>query len=409
MESPTGSKEAHDLGYTLRTRYDPDPSRWTTSVSLTRTRYPQLFEEGAPFMVWANNYTRVLQTAQMFVQGYLGPFASTNGSVVSVTSKGFTGAIGNSLAPSDQCPNFVDTSGGDYATEWANVYIPPIMERLHALIDGNLTFTSNDISQMPYLCGFESQITGRLSPWCGVFTDEELRQYEYSNDIRYYYGLGPGTDLPATMMMPFLNSLVGLLEQGPGINGTSADGGSFELPSLLTAFLNDGQLTELVTASGVFDDEPALSSTEKNDDRLFIASRFVTMRGTIAFERLNCLGGGGSGSSTTSSTATATATRSCRPRPTQSKAARLARSAQNSTYVRIKLNDAVYTIPSCKSGPGGSCLLSEYATYVKDKYAAQGNWATNCNVTTEGAPTVVQGASFFTDLSSPWLQTLPPY
>lgn len=88
MESPTGAKEAHDMGYQLR------------------TRYPQLYNEGDDFIVWANNYTRVLQTAKFFVQGFLGFTTAEYGSVVSVTSKGFTGSIGNSLSPSDTCPNF---------------------------------------------------------------------------------------------------------------------------------------------------------------------------------------------------------------------------------------------------------------------------------------------------------------
>ncbi|CAN8095916.1 unnamed protein product [Discula destructiva] len=392
MVSPTGAKEAHDLGYQLR------------------TRYPQLYNEGDDFVVWANNYTRVLQTAKLFVQGFLGFTAAESGSVVSVTSKGFTGAIGNSLSPSDMCPNFLDSSGGDYATEWANVYIPPIQERLEALIEGNFTFLANDISQMPYLCGFESQITGRLSPWCNIFTDYELQQYEYAQDIRYWYGLGPGTDLEQTMMMPYLNSLVGLLQDGPGQNGTAADGSSFALPNLLATFLNDGQLVELITASGVFDDEAAFSGTEMNEERLFIASHFVTMRGTIAFERLNCR----VDSSSSSSQATNIVSRSgyqytnSTPSGTNTTSPGTG-SGTNATYVRIKLNDAVYTLPSCQDGPGKSCLLSDYAKYISEKYAAEGSWTENCNVTTAGAPTTVQGASFYTDLSSPWLQELPPY
>lgn len=379
MVSPTGAKEAHDLGYTLR------------------TRYPQLYNEGDDFVVWANNYTRVIQTAKMFVQGFLGFNAAAYGSVVSVTSTGYTGNIGNSLAPSDQCPLFSDDSGGDYATEWADVYIPPIKERLEALIEGNFTFEDNDISQMPYLCGFESQITGRLSPWCNIFTDAELQQYEYAQDIRYYWGLGPGSDLEQTMMMPYLNALVGLLQQGPGINGTAVDGSSFTLPDLLVSFLNDGQLVELITATGVFDNEAPLSGTEMNEDRLFVASHFVTMRGTIAFERLNCIAGG-------SQNGTNSTISSRRRLDTSSTS-----SSTNETYVRIKLNDAVYTLPSCQDGPGKSCLLADYAKYVSEKYAAEGNWVENCNVTTAGAPTTVQGASFYTDLTSPWLQQLPPY
>ncbi|RYP12410.1 hypothetical protein DL767_011321 [Monosporascus sp. MG133] len=375
-ENPTGAKEAYDFGYTLR------------------TRYPDLYQQGDEFMVWSNNYTRVLQTASMFVLGFLGFAAAQNGSVISVTSRGFPAAVGDTLGPSDMCPNFEDMNGGDYKTTWDGIWIPPVQQRLQALISGNLTLTADDVNQMPYLCGFESHITGRLSPWCDVFTDEELKQYEYSNDLRYYYGIGPGTDLPKKMMTPFLNALVGLLQQGPAITGRKADGSIFELPKLIMSFLNDGQLTELVTASGVFDEQPPLSPTEKDDDRLWVGSRYVSMRGTIAFERLNCFVSdhGEQSNSTVSSGYHSTPP-----------------SGTNATYIRIRLNDAVYPLPFCKDGPGSSCLLDSYATYVADKYATEGDWITNCNVTvTEDTPTTVKGASFFTDLSSPWVSRIAP-
>lgn len=361
MESPTGYKEAHDLGYTLR------------------TRYPNLYSEGEKFFVWANNYTRVLQTAQNFMHGFLGSNAATNGIVVSVTSKGFSAAVGDTLAPGDMCPNFHDDEGSDQVGKWNNIYIPPIQRRLQQLTTGNLTLTANDISQIPYLCGFESQITGRLSPWCGVLTDEELKQYEYANDMRYYYGVGPGTDLEKTMMTPFLDALMRLFAQGPGVKGKSFDGDEFAVPSILTAFLNDGQLTQLVTASGVMDGQADLDPTSKDDNRTWIASRFTTMRGTIAFERMTC--------STT-----------CKN----------SGQGQNRTFVRIRLNDAVYRLPGCHNGPGQSCALDKYRAYVSKKLASEGDFVSNCNVTVAGAPTQVKGASFFTDLTSPWLKSVAP-
>ena len=156
------------------------------------------------------------------------------------------------------------------------------------MITGDLSFTVTDVSIMPYLCGFESQITGTLSPWCGVFSDAELKQYEYSQDLRYYYGMGPGTDLPSKMMLPYLNSLVGLLAQGPGVNGTYANGTSFTLPKIITAFMNDGQITELGASTGIWDNATVLSGTEIPEGYEYISSHFVSMRGTVAFERLNC-------------------------------------------------------------------------------------------------------------------------
>ncbi|KAI1391245.1 phosphoglycerate mutase-like protein [Hypoxylon trugodes] len=364
MENPTGVKEAYDLGYTLR------------------TRYPDLYRDGDEFIVWANNYTRVLQTASMFVRGFLGATASQKGSVISVTSKGSSASVGDSLAPSDMCPNFEDLEGGEHMSTWDSIWIPPVQNRLQKLIKGNLTLTASDVDQIPYLCGFESHITGRLSPWCGVFTDEELKQHEYSNDLRYYYGVGPGTDLPKKMMTPFLNALVGVLKSGP-VNGTRADGSLFKVPKLLASFLNDGQLTELVTASGVFDTQPPLSAVEKDDHRLWVGSRYVSMRGTIAFERLDCTVRDNSGYATLPTL-----------KPTTS----------DDTYIRIRLNDAVYPIPSCKNGPGSSCRLNDYAKYIAEKYASEGDWIKNCNVTIgKDTPTKVKGASFFTDLSQPWI------
>jgi len=132
-----------------------------------------------------NNYTRVLQTAQAFIQGYLGFNAAAAGSIISVTSKGFSGAIGNSLSPSDQCPNFADSLGGDYKATWDATYQPRIAARVQSLIEGNLTILDSDVDQIPYLCGFESHILGRLSPCCDIFTDAELKEYEYSQDLRY--------------------------------------------------------------------------------------------------------------------------------------------------------------------------------------------------------------------------------
>ena len=107
--------------------------------------------------------------------------------------------------------------------KWNSIWQPQVQERLRKLIDGNLTLRFGDVNLIPYLCGFESQMAGRLSPFCDVFTDEGLKMYQYSNDLCYYYGIGSGTDLPSTMMTPSLDSLVDLLVQGPGIEGVSRD------------------------------------------------------------------------------------------------------------------------------------------------------------------------------------------
>ena len=185
------------------------------------------------------------------------------------------------------------------------------------------------------------------------------------------------------MMLSFLNSLVERVAKGPNQNGTTANGGSFKVPNILTAFLNDGQITELVAATGVMSDAKVLDgSAIPRHDWKYKASQFVTMRGTVAFERLSCV-------------------------------VPAAHSTTTKTYLRILLNDAVYPVPSCQDGPGKSCLLSTYASITSQKLAAAGNLRSRCNITAtvaaaNGNGTSGKGASFFGDLGSAWLGSVVP-
>ncbi|KAM5349420.1 hypothetical protein ACJ41O_005925 [Fusarium nematophilum] len=351
--SKTGYKELFDMGYTLR------------------IRYPDLYKEGEPFFVWANNYTRVLQTAKLFVHGFLGTNSSL-GTVVSVTGRGMPAHLGDTLAPGDMCPAFKDDSSKQQEA-WRSIWLPPFKKRLSQYIDGELELDDAHWQDFPYVCGFESQITGRLSPFCDTFTQEELEQYEYQQDLRYYYGVGPGADVASKMMTPFLNALIQRFVDGPDAKGRDFDGNTFKLPKLLMNFLNDGQLNQLVVASGVFDKQKALPLDRIPEDRLWRSSRISPMRGTIAFERLNC--------------------------PVKNK---------SKTFVRIRLNDAVYPLPSCQDGPGKSCAVKKYAKYVKDKLKKQGSFAKICNATDPLTPKNVLGASFLTNLDQPHLQAVAP-
>lgn len=227
-----------------------------------------------------------------------------------------------------------------------------------------------------------------------------MRQYEYAQDLRYYYGIGDGVDLPSKMMLPFLNSLVGHLETGPGQVGKSKNGSQFAVPDIVAAFLNDGQLTELVAATGVMSDQTPLNGSAIPESWKYVASRFVSMRGTVAFERLSC------------SPVEEEQSACDPPRPVNSwnltTASNTTTSQEKETYVRILLNDAVYPVPECQDGPGRSCKLEDYVGITKAKLEAAGDLRSRCNVTAAvkgaaGNGTSGKGASFFTDLGGAWL------
>ncbi|CAI7633117.1 unnamed protein product [Penicillium crustosum] len=364
QESMTGWKEAGDLGYQLR------------------SRYPGFYQDGTPFHVWANQYkspineSRVVQTARAFLNGYLYEYADSYGTVVSVNSTGSPAAIGNSLGPSDSCPAFGSiSSGGNNVTNWDATWLPRALHRINSQIRGNLTFDETDILFFPYLCAYESQIEGRLSPWCGVFTENELRNYAYSQDLSYFYGVGPGSIGPSKVLfLPFLKSLLSLLEAGPGQVGVGANGTEFNIPNLIMAFTNDNQLAEMTAAMGIFDFEAPLPDDHIPTHHLYNVAHFITMRGTVAFEVMDCN----------------------------------INKAVGGPHIRILFNDAVYPIASCQNGPGRSCALSDYISLIDKKISEAGDFSDYCNLTESGRPEAAAGASFFQDLSLDFLTFVNP-
>jgi acid phosphatase len=340
-----------------------------------RWAYPTFYKENTPWVMWANRYQelvfRVVDSARLFARGYLGPNATVDGSVY-VLNNSDPRSVANSLAASDLCPAFSDPAGGKNATIWNNIYLPPIVDRVAKLVPG-INFTTTDVSIFGYLCGFETQITGRRSPWCDTLTEEEFLQYEYAQDIRYWYGDGGlgTTGVGRYMMLPFLTDLVSVFVNGPNASYTNSNSSTpFTPPQLIATFTNDGQVDQLASAIGVFDDQPQLPATYVPANRTFRSSYFDTMRGTITFERLNCDCG---------------------------------------IFMRIKLNDQVYPVRYCKSGPGQSCPLKQYQSIIANKSAAFGDFEVACGIANTSAVPIGQDkTTFLTNLDLPFEYVVKP-
>jgi acid phosphatase len=254
---------------------------------------------------------------------------------------------------------------------WDKIYLPPIAERLNKLIDGDLTLTADNVSNFPYLCGFESQITGKTSPFCDVFTEEEIMQYEYRQDLRYYYGTGPGSYHNTSVMLPVIQGVIDILQSGPETPLKGADNGEAVVGKLTVAFTHDNQINQLVSSLGVFDLQPPLPADEMDHDRIYVSSRNNPMRGTVAFERLNCDG---------------------------------------TLYLRLMINDAVYPVAGCSCGPGRSCPLDKYNDKVlAAKWKAAGAFEDYCDLP-EGSATTSEtgGVTFFTDFTLDAIRDVEP-
>ncbi|KAF2677199.1 phosphoglycerate mutase-like protein [Lentithecium fluviatile CBS 122367] len=365
--STTGYKELYDMGATFRLRYS------------------HLYDYNTNLTLWANYYKsspRVRDSARLFARGFLGPNATDLGTIYALNSSDSRSFM-NSLATSDLCPTYSDSGGSPYKDTWDSHYLPPIQNRLNGHIHGSFNLTQTDVSIIPYLCGFETQITGGTSPFCSVFTEAEILQYEYAQDLRYWYGNGLGTDVEKYMMLPVLDGLVQRFVDGPNKTYVDEEGEVFKPPRVMVSFTNDGQVNQLIAALGVFDGEEQLPAAMIPENRLFRASNLVRMRGTVGFERLSC-------SSSSSGSAG------------------YGNGSRDGVYIRIVLNDVVYPVAGCKSGPGSSCPLAEYRKIVKGKLAEAGNFGKLCNVTDSSIPSNRSNVTFFTNPDLPFAIIVKP-
>ncbi|KAE8829320.1 hypothetical protein HRS9122_09135 [Pyrenophora teres f. teres] len=372
--SPTGWKELHEMGTTLR------------------LRYPDLYEYNTPFTMWANYYKsgpRVRDSARLFAQGFIGPNATDLTTIYALNASD-PSSWGNSLAPSDLCKAYNDEGGSPVKPMWDAIYLPPITARLNAQIQGGLNLTQSQVELFPYLCGFETQITGRRSPFCDIFTREEILQYEYAQDLRYWYGTGLGSDIEKYQMLPVVDMAVQRFVDGP--NATYKLGNdTFTPPKVMASFSNDGQINQLAAAISVFDDQQPLPGNMSLPDRLFRSSQIVKMRGTVAFERLSCK----------SSAPNNTTTYHYVHKKSNCSASTEPATPAEETYVRIRINEVVYPVVNCTSGPGSSCPLLQYQKIIKKKREDAGDLTKLCNTTDEGLAAQPK-ATFFFDNTLPW-------
>ncbi|KAI7342076.1 hypothetical protein KC336_g23272, partial [Hortaea werneckii] len=159
--------------------------------------------------------------------------------------------------------------------EWRSHYLPPIVARLQRENPG-ISFTEAHVYSMQELCGFETIALGS-SPWCDVFTKEELEDFEYARDLLHYYKAGPGNPYSGAMGMLWLNATANLLKEGPEKAG-----------SLFLSFVHDGDITPMLSALELFPQNIDLPTTHVLRNRTWKTSDVIPMGGRIIFERLAC-------------------------------------------------------------------------------------------------------------------------
>jgi len=269
------------------------------------TRYRQLASSVTPFIRSAGQ-DRVVESALNWTQGFHAarlrdkqakPDTFPYEMVVIPEGSGINNTLSHNL-----CPAFESSDRGISAQRtFAAVFAPPITARLNKGLPGTNLSDADAISLMD-LCPYETVADdkGTLSPFCGLFTEDEWHSYDYYQSLGKWYGFGDGHPLGPTQGVGFVNELVARLTQTPVEDRTTTnrtlDGSPATFPldaQLYADFSHDNDMAGVFAALGLYEGTPPLSNTTKQDAAAtggYAAGWTVPFGARMYVEKLACDG-----------------------------------------------------------------------------------------------------------------------
>ncbi|KAG0671794.1 hypothetical protein C6P45_005059 [Maudiozyma exigua] len=279
-------------------------------------RYSEILEKHPNFTIWTSNSNRVHATSQYFSKALGDKFHINLQTISEDASQG-----PNSLTPINGCANYNGSLASNYTSKYDKTYLKDISGRLNAENPG-LNVTSTDAYNLFNWCAFENNMRG-YSDICDIFTIEELVKYSYYGDLLTYYNEFVGNPLskvvgsvPAQATLKILNTPENELDQQAFIS-----------------FTHDTNILNYLAALGLFSDNKPLTAEYIDWTTDFHRSWLVQEGARIQTQKYNCKSSNGTSTS----------------------------------YVRFIVNDVVKPMTGCSNGPGFSCPLTEYTSYLNKR------------------------------------------
>ncbi|KAI2635071.1 histidine phosphatase superfamily [Xylaria nigripes] len=313
-------------------------------------RYEKLARNVSPFVRSADQ-KRVVDSALRWTQGFhQARLADKNADfpdaypyelVLLPEADGFN----NTLSPST-CPAFREgpDTGHDAQEIWANIFVPPITDRVSENLPG-VNLSDSDIIHLMDMCPFDTVANknGRLSPFCNLFSSDEWESFDYYQSLGKWYGYANGSPLGPTQGVGFANELIARLTGQPVSDTTCTNRTmdksreSFPLDSMLYAdFSHDNDMLGMFSALGLYNATEHLSNTTRAspmESEGFAASWVVPFAARMFVEKMQCRG-------------------------------------TKEELVRVLINDRVIPLQNCNVDELGRCTLSKFVNSLS--FARQG-------------------------------------
>lgn len=295
LSSPV-SKPPQKLAFLAETGWNANALK---QDDLTAVGRRELFEHGVQMkldyphhnttLFLAGQQDRVVESAQWFAAGYLGKNFNTTAQLDLISE---SLGVKSYITPMETCKNWTYSSGGKPVAEWGSIYLPPIAAQLNAEVKSvwpGLNFTADNVHGMLWACAYDLATFGSVakSDWCGVFSNEQIKQFEYELDLlmRGAFGYGLPNNSGQVMGSLFVSNLTQRLTQPEMFKEPNG-----EQRTLFFDFGHDTTIDLILTTLGLAADKSYPVDGPINPKRNWRTSYQVPFAAQMEWRKVTCPG-----------------------------------------------------------------------------------------------------------------------
>ncbi|KAF9412918.1 hypothetical protein HW555_008697 [Spodoptera exigua] len=172
------------------------------------------------------------------------------------------------LAPYESCPKYLkevkynpETYAPSAKYQSSSEYLAA-KDRMQRRLGIDYSLTPTNITALYDLCRYTSS-GNTFSPWCALFTTEDLKVMEYVADLRHYYKSGYGTPMTKLFGQIALTDLLKSFQEAKSGKGRK-----------ITGYISHATMMDMVyTALKLFKDDAPLSTSKRKLDRKWRSSK----------------------------------------------------------------------------------------------------------------------------------------
>ncbi|TCD62276.1 hypothetical protein EIP91_007115 [Steccherinum ochraceum] len=281
--TPFGRQQLFDLGVSMRIKYGYLLKNFTETNTLPVFR--------------TESQDRMLASAQNFAIGFFGyPFEDQYQQSVTIEADGYN----NTLSPYKTCPNASSKKRASrslhYVRQWADIYLANAHARLAPLMEG-YDLSVEDVYTFQQMCAYETVAIG-YSSFCGLFTEEEWKGFDYSLDLFFWYDSAFGSPVARVQGIGYVQELLARLTHTPipvhnsSTNATLNDSPiTFPLDhSLYVDATHEVVVLNIITALNLtnFAADGPLPADHVPKHRSFKVSHLAPFATNVQFQLLSC-------------------------------------------------------------------------------------------------------------------------